>query len=161
MVHPLLRTAALLFLPAAAACHHSRNYVAPYPSPDREEVSIGYGTEERRNMTGSVSSASHEQMGAKGQSRVEEMMMGRFPGVDVIQVGGGYQIRIRGNRSIMGGNDPLVVIDGVPLNDGAVALSMLNPGDVQRIDVLKDASSTAAYGSRGANGVILVTMRRQ
>lgn len=161
MVHSLLRTAALLLIPAAAACHHSPNYVAPYPSPDREEVPIGYGTEQRRDMTGSVASASREEMDAKGQSRVEEMMIGRFPGVDIIQVGSGYQIRIRGNRSIMGGNDPLVVIDGVPLNDGAVALSMLNPGDVQRIDVLKDASSTAAYGSRGANGVILVTLRRE
>jgi TonB-dependent SusC/RagA subfamily outer membrane receptor len=161
MVHPLLRIAALVLLPVAAACHHAPSYAAPSPSADKEEVSIGYGTQERRNMTGSIASASQSEMGAKGQSRVEEMMIGRFPGVDVIAVGGNYQIRIRGNRSIMGGNDPLVVVDGVPLTDGIVALSMLNPGDVQRIDVLKDASSTSAYGARGANGVILVTMRHE
>jgi TonB-dependent SusC/RagA subfamily outer membrane receptor len=161
MVRYLLRSAPLFLLAtAASACRSSSTYVAPYPSPDQEEVSVGYGTTERRDMTGSVASASREEMGAKGQSRVEEMMIGRFPGVDVYSVAGGYQIRIRGNRSIVGNNSPLVVVDGVVLNDGVVALSMLNPGDVGRIDVLKDAASTSVYGSRGANGVIVVTMRR-
>ena len=162
MVHRLLGTAALCLLPiATAGCHHSGGYQASNPSPDQEEVAVGYGSQDRRTMTSSVSSATHEEMGARGQSRVEEMMIGRFPGVDVFLAGGSYQIRIRGNRSLIGGNDPLLVVDGVPFSDGTSALSMISPANVERIDVLKDASATAAYGSRGANGVIMITLRKE
>jgi len=151
----------LLLLTALAACHPEPVAYSPQPVASLEEVSIGYGTQTRRDMTGAISSANDLQMSAQTHSRVEEMMVGRFAGVDVTNVGGNYQIRIRGNRSIMGNNDPLVVVDGVVLTEGVSALSMISPSDVARIDVLKDAASTAMYGSRGANGVILIKLRRE
>jgi TonB-dependent SusC/RagA subfamily outer membrane receptor len=160
--HPggsVLASAPLFLLLGLSACQHSPGVVPVYPTPQDDEVAIAYGTEVRRDMTGSVSSAKREQMGADTQLRVEEMMIGRFPGVDIVNVGGNYSFRIRGQRSILGSNEPLVVVDGVALTDGVSALSTLNPGDIGRIDVLKDAASTSAYGSRGANGVILITMR--
>jgi TonB-dependent SusC/RagA subfamily outer membrane receptor len=154
-----LVSAPLLLLLGLAACQHSPGAIPVYPTPQDDEIPVGYGTQARRDMTGSVSSAKEEQMNATAQTRVEEMMIGRFPGVDIVNVGGNYSIRIRGQRSILGGNDPLIVIDGVALTDGVNALSTLSPGDIRRIDVLKDAASTAIYGSRGANGVILITMQ--
>lgn len=154
-----LASVPLLLLLGLSACHHSPGAVPVYPTPQDDEVAIGYGTQARRDMTGSVSSAREEQMNGSTQSRVEEMMIDRFPGVDIVNVGGNYSIRIRGQRSFLGGNDPLIVIDGVPIADGVRALSTLSPRDIARIDVLKDAASTAIYGSRGANGVILITMQ--
>ena len=151
----------LFLVTALAACHPAPSAHSPQPAAGLEEVSIGYGVQTRRDMTGSVSSANQSQMDAQTHTRVEEMMVGRFAGVDVTNVGGNYQIRIRGNRSIMGNNDPLVVVDGVVLTEGVSALSMISPSDVARIDVLKDAASTAMYGSRGANGVILIKLRRE
>jgi TonB-dependent SusC/RagA subfamily outer membrane receptor len=157
--HPVLGSAPLLLLLSLSACQHSPGAIPVYPTPQDDEVAIGYGTQVRRDMTGSVASAKGDQMNGETQTRVEEMMIGRFPGVDIVNVGGTYSFRIRGQRSILGNNDPLIVIDGVPLTDGVGALSTLSPNDIGRIDVLKDAASTAIYGSRGANGVILITMR--
>jgi TonB-dependent SusC/RagA subfamily outer membrane receptor len=162
--HPagsVLAPAPLLLLLGLAACQHSPGAIPVYPTPQDDEVAVGYGTEARRDMTGSVSSAKREEMGGDTQTRVEEMMIGRFPGVDIVNMGGTYSFRIRGQRSILGSNEPLVVVDGVPLTDGVGALSTLNPGDIRRIDVLKDAASTSAYGSRGANGVLLVTTKKK
>jgi TonB-dependent SusC/RagA subfamily outer membrane receptor len=155
----LRSTPLLLLLGLSAACQHAPSAVTLAPSPQSDEVAIGYGTQVRRDMTGSVSSAKGEALGRDTQTRVEEMMIGRFAGVDIVNVGGTYSVRIRGQRSILGNNDPLIVIDGVPLTDGVNALSTLSPSDIGRIDVLKDAASTAIYGSRGANGVILITMQ--
>ncbi len=96
-------------------------------------------------------------------TRVEEMLRG-VPGLEVTRLAnGGYQIRIRGQRSIRGNptdDDPLIVIDGVPSSAGPAALADLAPRDVARIDVLKDAGATSQYGSRGANGVIVITTKR-
>jgi TonB-dependent SusC/RagA subfamily outer membrane receptor len=98
-------------------------------------------------------------------TRVEEMLRG-VAGLDVTRLPeGGYQLRIRGHRSIRGNpgdDDPLIVIDGIPISREAVggALAALAPGDVARIEVLKDAGATGLYGSRGANGVIVITTKR-
>jgi TonB-dependent SusC/RagA subfamily outer membrane receptor len=96
-------------------------------------------------------------------TRVEEMLRG-VAGLEVTRLSnGGYQIRIRGQRSIRGNpadDDPLIVIDGVPASTGPAALADLAPQDIARIDVLKDAGATSQYGSRGANGVIVITTKR-
>jgi TonB-dependent SusC/RagA subfamily outer membrane receptor len=97
-------------------------------------------------------------------SRIEELLEGRVPGVQVIRRSdGNFSIRIRGTSSPSGANEPLVVIDETPVLEQRVgqALALVNPQDVVRIDVLKDAASTALYGMRGANGVIVITTRRQ
>lgn len=128
--------------------------------PTPELVRIGYGEVERRDLTGSVSSLDAEELEGVRVSRVEELIRDRVPGVQVLRTpSGDYSFRIRGARSLMGSNEPLLVIDGMPIHPRAMtaALSNIAPANVMRIDVLKDAGSTAAYGSRGANGVILIT----
>jgi TonB-dependent SusC/RagA subfamily outer membrane receptor len=130
------------------------------PAPD--EVEIGYGTQRARDLTGAVASLSGERLHERRASRVEELLQGRMAGVAVTRdAGGGYSIRIRGASNIMGG-EPLFVIDGVPLHGTRAGheLDGINPSDIARIDVLKDAGSAAIYGSRAANGVILITTRR-
>jgi len=94
-------------------------------------------------------------------AQVEELLEGRNAGVQVIRLpGGGVSVRIRGRSSIYGDNEPLYVIDGMPVEvTTGQSLSWLNPGDIQRIEILKDASATAVYGMRGANGVVLITTR--
>jgi TonB-dependent SusC/RagA subfamily outer membrane receptor len=93
--------------------------------------------------------------------RVEELFAGRFAGVTVLQHAGGLSVRIRGTTSVLGSNEPLYVIDGMPIDAGTGgALVGLNPADIQRIEVLKDISSTSFYGMRGANGVVLITTKR-
>lgn len=91
-----------------------------------------------------------------------ELVQARAPGVQVIQSGDAYALRIRGLTSPSGNNDPLIVIDGTPSSlPGTRSLDALNPNDVLKIEVLKDASSTAFYGMRGANGIILITTRKK
>lgn len=129
-------------------------------APSAEPVQVGYGEVDRRDLTGSVTSLAADDLEGVRVSRVEELIRDRVPGVQVLQQpNGDYSFRIRGTRSLMGSNEPLVVIDGMPINPRAMsaALSNIAPANVLRIDVLKDAGSTAAYGSRGANGVILIT----
>jgi TonB-dependent SusC/RagA subfamily outer membrane receptor len=97
-------------------------------------------------------------------ARIEELIQGRAPGVQVIRrLDGNFSLRIRGTSSPASSNEPLIVIDDVPVHELHVgeALAAINPRDVVRIEVLKDAASTAFYGMRGANGVIVVTTRRQ
>lgn len=129
--------------------------------PPPERVMVGYGEVGERDLTGAVSSMSGDALDAgRGFSRVEEMIRDRVPGVDVQRLpGGDYALRVRGTRSLIGSNDPLLIVDGMPVNPSVMrmALASINPGTVVRIDVLKDAGSTGAYGSRGANGVILIT----
>lgn len=117
-----------------------------------EVVAIGYGTLKKRDVTGSVSSVKEKVIMATPTANVATAMQGRVAGLDV----NGTTLRIRGNRSINGSNNPLVIIDGVQ----GGSLGDLNPADVESIDVLKDASSTAIYGSQGANGVIIVTTKK-
>jgi TonB-dependent starch-binding outer membrane protein SusC len=126
-------------------------------------VEVGYGRQTRRSLTGSVSSLDAEKGLHPRFARVEEMMMGRLPGVEVSRIsGGGFAVRVRGAGSFTGSAEPLFVVDGVPLRTGTPGhmLAGINPADVSRIDVLKDAGSTAIYGSSAANGVILITTRR-
>ena len=124
-----------------------------------EVVAIGYGTVKKRDVTGSVASVTGKQIAAIPVSNVAQALQGRLPGVNVSSQDGRpdatISIRVRGGGSISQSNDPLILIDGVPGNISDVPSEM-----VESIDVLKDASSTAIFGARGANGVILVTTKR-
>jgi len=124
-----------------------------------EVVAIGYGTVKKRDVTGSVASVSGQQITAIPVANVAQALQGRLPGVSVTSQDGrpdaSISIRVRGGGSISQSNDPLVLIDGVPGNISDIPSEM-----VESIDVLKDASSTAIFGARGANGVILITTKR-
>ncbi|MDB5270807.1 MAG: TonB-dependent receptor [Hymenobacter sp.] len=126
-----------------------------------EVVVVGYGTQRKRDITGSVASISAEQVAETPIARADQILQGRVSGVQVTQTnsepGGNVSIRIRGTNSINTGNEPLFVVDGFP---GAGDLNSINPSDIESIEVLKDASATAIYGSRGANGVILITTKK-
>ena len=109
-----------------------------------------------------VSVIDEEDLGGMRVGRIEEMIAGRVPGLQVVRTStGDYSLRIRGRNTILGNDEPLVVLDGMPLQTGALsrALASISPSDVARIEVLKDAGATAFYGMRGANGVILITTR--
>lgn len=126
-----------------------------------EVVVVGYGTVKKRDLTGAVASISSEKIEQVAVTNPALALQGRVPGVLVEQTnyapGGGLKIRVRGNRSFNASNDPLYVVDGMPLTTGIEAI---NPSDIESIDVLKDASATAIYGARGANGVIIVTTKK-
>jgi TonB-dependent SusC/RagA subfamily outer membrane receptor len=116
-----------------------------------------------RMATGATQSLDSKQLKTeRGAQGVEELIQGRFAGVEVVRLaGGGFSLRIRGAGSFMSSNEPLYVLDGVPLPQApGGALVGVAPHDIERIEVLKDASSTALYGVRGANGVILITTKR-
>lgn len=127
-----------------------------------EVVVIGYGTQRKSDLTGSVSSVSAEDITAVPVSRVDQALQGRAAGVQVTQTSGapgaGTSIRIRGGNSITGSNEPLWVIDGIVVGTN-FDLNNINANDIKSIEILKDASSIAIYGSRGANGVVLVTTK--
>lgn len=126
-----------------------------------EVVVVGYGTQRKRDLTGSVGSVKAEDLVIAPTSNFDQALTGRIAGVEVSSAdgtpGGSANIVIRGGNSITGDNSPLYVIDGVPLTDFDPA--SLNTNDIESLDVLKDASATAIYGSRGANGVILITTK--
>lgn len=126
-----------------------------------EVVVVGYGTMRQEAVTGSVASIGGDNLRDVAAGNVTQALQGRLPGVDISQSssqpGATMQIRIRGERSLTASNDPLIVLNGIPFQ-GSIA--DINPDDIQSIDVLKDASATAIYGSRGANGVILITSKR-
>jgi TonB-linked SusC/RagA family outer membrane protein len=131
-------------------------------STDLEQVVVvGYGTQKRRDVTGSVVSVNEKALREVPVANIQQALIGRAAGLDVQPVGNqpgaGAQIRIRGIRSISGSNEPLYVVDGIPF-DGS--LNDINPDEIASVDILKDASATAIYGSRGANGVIMVTTRK-
>jgi len=121
-------------------------------------VVIGYGTQRREAVTGSVASITGAQMREVPASNITYALQGRLPGVELSQTdskpGATMQIRIRGTRSLTASNDPLIVLDGIPFPG---SISDIDPNIIKSIDILKDASATAIYGSRGANGVILIT----
>jgi TonB-dependent starch-binding outer membrane protein SusC len=148
-------------------------------------VAIGYGTARRRDLTGSLSSVTGEDLTARAAptTSVATALVGRAPGVQVVSNSGtpgeAASIRIRGTNSITGGSDPLYVIDGIPIAQsngtnltaagtqttaaslsGGTPLSTIDPNNIESIQVLKDASATAIYGARGANGVVLITTKR-
>lgn len=126
-----------------------------------EVVVVGYGTQNKEAVTGSVSSISGDVMRDVASSNITRALQGRLPGVEMSQTsskpGATMQIRIRGTRSLNASNDPLIVLDGIPF---AGSIGDLSPSDIKSIDILKDASATAIYGSRGANGVILITTNK-
>lgn len=124
-----------------------------------EIVVVGYGTLKRTDLTGAVSSIGSEDLTERNLTNPLEALQGNMPGVQITtstgRIGDGFDIVIRGKNSMGGNVEPLYVVDGVPVND----IDFLNPQDIDRIDVLKDASSTAIYGSRGSNGVVIVTTK--
>jgi TonB-linked SusC/RagA family outer membrane protein len=126
-----------------------------------EVVVVGYGTQRKEAVTGSVASMKGDALRDVPAANLSRALQGRIAGVEMSQTdskpGSGMQIRIRGTRSLNASNDPLVVLDGIPF---AGTFSDINPNDIKSVDILKDASATAIYGSRGANGVILVTTNK-
>ncbi|MDR3142142.1 MAG: TonB-dependent receptor [Tannerellaceae bacterium] len=145
-----------------------------------EVVVIGYGTIRKSDITGSISSVKVDELKEGAATSIDQMLLGKSAGVNVVQnsgePGGGFSINIRGASSINAGVSPLYVIDGIPIDNSRVIgqgsivgfnsnrtprnpMSSINPADIESIEILKDASATAIYGSRGANGVILVTTR--
>ncbi len=127
-----------------------------------EVVVIGYGTVKKSDLTGSVTSIKAESLEETPAASVDALLQGKVAGVQITQTSGepgsGVQVRIRGMSSRQGSNSPLYVIDGFPYGD-AGNLKQLNPNDIESIEVLKDASASAIYGSRGANGVIIITTK--
>jgi TonB-linked SusC/RagA family outer membrane protein len=126
-----------------------------------EVVVVGYGVQKKSDVTGALASVGNEELNKRPVNNAFEALQGKAAGVDITsseRPGTVGDVRIRGQRSISATSDPLYVVDGVPLSAGGI--ESLNPRDIESIDILKDASSTAIYGSRGANGVILVTTKR-
>ncbi|MEO7976170.1 TonB-dependent receptor [Flavobacterium sp.] len=127
----------------------------------KEVVVIGYGVQRKEAVTGSVASIGGRELNEVQSANVTQALQGRLAGVELLQTsskpGAAMQIRIRGTRSLTGSNDPLIVLDGVPF---AGQIGDINPVDIKSVDILKDASATAIYGSRGANGVILITSNK-
>lgn len=131
-------------------------------------VAIGYGEQEARDVTGAVATVTPEEFNTGRVVSAEQLIQGKVAGVQVIDTGepgGGINLRVRGGTSVTSSNEPLYVLDGVPLpvggglSAGRNPLNFLSPQDIESVTVLKDASSTAIYGSRGANGVVIVTTR--
>lgn len=135
-----------------------------------EVVVIGYGVRKKDDLTGSVSTISEKDFNQGMISSPEELVNGKIAGVQIVNGGGsptsGSTIRVRGGASLNASNDPLIVLDGVPMEVGGSVsgagnfLSLINPNDIESMTVLKDASSTAIYGSRASNGVIIITTKK-
>lgn len=127
-----------------------------------ETVVIGYGTAKKQDLTGSVATVKMTDIEQLPITSIDQALQGRIAGVDIVGTGGApgsaSSINIRGARSITASNEPLIVVDGVM--DAVTDLSDINPADIANISVLKDASSTAIYGAKGANGVIMITTRQ-
>lgn len=133
-----------------------------------EVVAIGYGTVKKSDATGSVAVIKPDEIEAGLATSVQDMLVGQTPGVVVTQAGGpegGGTIRIRGGSSLNASNDPLIVVDGVPLSNAGMgglgnSLGMISPENIESMTILKDASATAIYGSRASNGVIIITTKK-
>lgn len=134
-----------------------------------EVVVVGYGTKQVKDLTGSITSVSSDKFLNGNITTPEQLVSGKVAGVQIVSNGGapgaGSTIRIRGGTSLNASNDPLIVIDGVPLDNGDISgsqnpLGLINPNDIENITVLKDASAAAIYGSRAANGVIIITTKK-
>lgn len=134
-----------------------------------EVVVVGYGTTRKKDLTGAVTTVTAKDFQKGNITTPEQLIAGKVPGVSIISNGGqpgsGSTIRIRGGSSLNASNDPLIVVDGIPLDANGVSgasngLSFINPNDIETFTVLKDASATAIYGTRGANGVIIITTKK-
>jgi len=130
-----------------------------------EVVVVGYGTQRKSDLTGAVATVSVERLQDRPVLNFGEALVGQMAGVHIQQITGmpggeGLSVRVRGTASITQSGSPLYVIDGFPMESGGNAFRMISPQDIESIQVLKDASSTAIYGSRGANGVVIITTKR-
>ncbi len=133
-----------------------------------EVVVIGYGTVKRKDVTGSLQTVTSDKFNKGAITSPQELMAGKISGVTITtdgSPGGGSKIRIRGESSLSASNNPLIVIDGIPIESGNVAgsrnpLNVINPNDIESITVLKDASATAIYGNRASGGVIMITTKK-
>lgn len=151
----LIGVLALSFLTACGSARRAEETPAPADSVD-----IGYGEVDRDQLTGSVSTVRDDD-DTTNRSRTLAEMLGRIPGIQVTETsGGGVTVRVRGTGSFRGGQDPLFVVDGVLMPSADAALHGINPNTIASITVLKDAGETAIYGSRGANGVIVIKTKR-
>jgi TonB-linked SusC/RagA family outer membrane protein len=135
--------------------------LVPEPKSLTDVIVVGYGSQRKEAVTGSVASISGAKLNEIPSANIAQALQGRVAGVELAQTstkpGAAMQIRIRGTRSINASNDPLIVLDGIPFG-GTIA--DISPDDIRSVDILKDASATAIYGSRGANGVILITTKK-
>ena len=134
-----------------------------------EVVVVGYGTQKKKDLTGSVATVTSKDFNEGPITTAEQLIQGKVSGVEITSNGGapgsGSTIRIRGGASLSGSNDPLIVIDGVPVSNGTISgvanpLSTINPDDIESETILKDASATAIYGSRASNGVLIITTKK-
>ena len=152
---------AMALLPSGLAYAQVKKDTVPKEKRIEEVVMIGYGAQKKEAVTGSVASLSGNAIKEVPSANITDAIQGRLPGVDIgrtsTKPGAVQQIRIRGERSLTGSNDPLIVLDGIPF---VGSLGDISPSDIKTLDILKDASATAIYGSRGANGVILITTNR-
>lgn len=153
-----------IVIAACAGGNSPRGTPSPKPS-NSDSVSIGYGRQQKRDVTGAIGSVSGDELARQRVARVEELLRGRIAGVEVVPLpNGDFTLRIRNASANAGNAAPLVVIDGMPLPRGGgigSALSGIAPSDIERIEILKDAGSAAAYGSEGVNGVVLITTKRR
>lgn len=156
-------TLSLVAVCVALGCHGNPSPDAVAPErEEEEEVSIGFGARAGVTRPASISTEDDATMRNTRVRQVEELIAGRFAGVQVLPTSsGGFSIRIRGLSTFTGNPEPLYVVDGQPVTvTRGRGVDWLNPADIARIDVLKDAASTALYGVRGGNGVILITTKR-
>ena len=127
-------------------------------------VAIGYGTVKQKDLTTAVSVVKTDDLARRPITSASGALQGKAAGVQVIQPNGspgqGMVVRVRGASSISSSNDPLYVVDGVPVGEGNYAIAYLSPNEIESMQVLKDASSAAIYGSRAANGVVLITTKQ-
>lgn len=144
-----------------SGCRSSKDASRPPEDEESEQVNVGYGTQDKDKVIGSVEKVTTDDVKSESAGSIQEMLQGRIAGVDVTETPNGLSIRIRGASTIYGSNEPLYVVDGMPMDAGpGGALSGIHVRDIESIAVLKDASATAIYGSRGANGVIIITTKR-
>ena len=136
--------------------------MVPEAVSQSEVIVIGYGTQKKSSLTGSVAKYKNDRMDESPMSRLDQALQGRVAGLTVQNIssesGAAPKINIRGISSINAGSSPLVIVDGQPIPDG---LAFLNMADVESVEVLKDAASAAIYGSRGSGGVIIVTTKKR
>ncbi len=160
MVSTLQKLLVVLMALGAGACARGRSEPPQKPESERG-VSVGYGTQSEGDVTGAVSHASREALDTRGISRMDQLLE-RLPGVQIVRRSGlSFHVRIRGARSVLSSEDPLLIVDGTPVQPTQFAetIGSISPGDVASIDILRDGSA-AIYGVRGANGVILIQTKR-
>ena len=154
------RTAPFLFTFLFLAGSLLAGCAATEPAAERDTERDGERDAASTELIDAPNRIEADEMADQPAARLEELLIGRVAGVTVRQGPGGFSVRIRGTSSILGSNEPLYILDGMPYSPGPDGLIAINPFDVASIEVLKDAASTSFYGVRGANGVIVITTKR-